>query len=343
MLRSCLVFGVGTLVLAPPPSQPTLQPQRSGTTRRLQAISAVNPQVAWASGLGGTFVRTTDGGRSWHAGVVPGADSLEFRDIEAVSDRVAYLLAAGEGSASRIYKTVDAGRTWSLQFRSSDPKAFFDCLAFWSPTRGLAISDAVAGRFPALLTTDGKRWRDIGARLPPAQADEAAFAASGTCIITLGRERAWIATGSAARSRVLLTSDGGLTWSESQTPIASHSGAGNFTIAFRDSVNGIVAGGDLDTANARPRERVAVSGDGGHTWRLRSPPPFAGPVFGLSYVPGLSKTVVITGPGGAAWSPDEGENWHRLNDASGYWAVDFADRESGWLVGTDGRILKVTF
>ena len=63
-------------------SAPTLTPQQSGTINRLQAISPVNGRVAWASGVGGTFVVTTDGGNTWRAGVVPGAEALEFRDVE---------------------------------------------------------------------------------------------------------------------------------------------------------------------------------------------------------------------------------------------------------------------
>src|SRR4029077_3970231 len=110
---------------------PTLTPQQSGTTNSLQAISPVNARVAWASGTSGTYVVTTDGGETWRAGVVPGADALEFRDVEGVSERVAYLMAAGPGEDSRIYKTEDGGATWSLQFQNEDPSAFYDCFAFW--------------------------------------------------------------------------------------------------------------------------------------------------------------------------------------------------------------------
>jgi photosystem II stability/assembly factor-like uncharacterized protein len=92
-------------------SAPTLTPQQSGTTNRLQAISPVNARVAWASGTGGTFVVTTNGGATWRARVVPGAQDLEFRDVEGISERVAYLMAAGPGEASRIYKTEDGGAT----------------------------------------------------------------------------------------------------------------------------------------------------------------------------------------------------------------------------------------
>src|SRR5438034_1181078 len=59
------------LVASSAASAPTLTPQQSGTTNRLQAISPVSPRVAWASGVGGTYVVTTDGGATWRAGVVP--------------------------------------------------------------------------------------------------------------------------------------------------------------------------------------------------------------------------------------------------------------------------------
>ena len=40
----------------------TVTRQNSGTKFRLQAISPVNDRVTWASGTGGTYSVTTDGG-----------------------------------------------------------------------------------------------------------------------------------------------------------------------------------------------------------------------------------------------------------------------------------------
>src|ERR1700738_3148043 len=60
--------------------QPKLTPQNSGTTQLLIAVSPVDSRVVWAAGTGGTFVVTTDGGKNWKAGVVPGAETLQFRD-----------------------------------------------------------------------------------------------------------------------------------------------------------------------------------------------------------------------------------------------------------------------
>ena len=69
---------------------------------------------------------------------VPDAEQLDFRDIDAFSDRVAYVLSIGNGEASRIYKTADGGRPWALQLANNDPKVFLDAMAFWSPDRGIA-------------------------------------------------------------------------------------------------------------------------------------------------------------------------------------------------------------
>jgi photosystem II stability/assembly factor-like uncharacterized protein len=322
---------------------PTLTVQQSGTTQRLQAISPVNDQVVWVSGTGGTYVLTTDGGASWKSGAVPGADSLEFRDVQGISDQEAYLLSAGNGPASRIYHTSDGGRSWTRQFTNTDSLAFYDCFAFWGRNRGIAMSDGVKGVFPVLRTTDGRTWTNIGANLPPAAPGEGAFAASGTCVATQGTQLGWIATGAGPSSRVFATTDGGETWTAYATPIVQGgSSAGAFTIAFRDARHGFLGGGNLAATNA-PSENVATSSDGGKTWTLGARSPFAGAIYGSSYVPGLRTMVVITGPAGAAWSADEGGSWTLFEEARDYWSVAFAGPRAGWLVGTGGRILKVTF
>src|SRR3989442_2090037 len=142
-------------------SAPPLTPQQSGTTNRLQAVSPVNDQVVWASGVGGTYTVTTDGGQTWRAGVVPGAEALQFRDVEGQSDQVAYLLAAGPGEQSRIYRTEDGGQHWALQFENHDPNAFYDCFAFWHPPPALTTCHALERPCPVILTIDGRRGDSI--------------------------------------------------------------------------------------------------------------------------------------------------------------------------------------
>ena len=70
--------------------------------------------------------------------MVPDAQNLDFRDVEAFDRQSAYVLSIGEGKLSRIFKTSDGGQTWALQHENPDPKGFLDALAFWDAlTMGL--------------------------------------------------------------------------------------------------------------------------------------------------------------------------------------------------------------
>jgi photosystem II stability/assembly factor-like uncharacterized protein len=356
--HSLTVFIVATFAFASlsaqelsPITQPTLTPQNSGTTNGLIAVSPVNPQVVWASGRAGTFTVTTDGGQTWKAGVVPGAETLQFRDVQGFSAKVAYLMSIGTHSGDfRIYKTEDGGVTWNLQFQNQLPGAFYDCFAFWTPGRGIAQSDSVNGVFPTLRITDGTTWQDISGNMPPAFGGEGSFAASGTCVATQGGQNAWVATGASSVARILVTRDGGDTWNAYDTPLMTGPSAGAFTVAFRNPSNGIVGGGDLDPGDPNSAD-TAISSDGGVTWSLTNTPPVTGAIFGLSYVGkngngggNDGRAVVITAnEGGAAWTPDEGTTWYTLPGVSGFWSVAFASPKAGWLVGTGGRILKISF
>ena len=341
---------------------PKLTPQKSGTTQLLIAVSPVSSRVVWAAGAGGTFVVTTDGGETWRAAVVPGAETLQFRDVYGVSDRIAYLMSIGSNTTDfRIYKTTDGGATWARQFTNKTPNAFYDCFSFWDPTRGITHSDSVNGVFPDIRTSDGQTWHSIASRMPPALPGEASFAASGTCIATEGEQNAWIATGGSTIARILATRDGGDTWDAFDTPLVSSPSAGGISVAFRDDWHGILGGGDLASNTSA---EMARSDDGGKTWTLTDKPPVEGAIFCAAYARGRrheedfygehwhehDRTVVVTAEaepnftsGSAAWTPDEGRTWFKLPAVSGYWAVAFANPRAGWFVGNGGKILKISF
>ena len=323
---------------------PVLMDQTSGVTAVLQAVSAVSGQVAWVAGHAGVVLRTTDGGAGWELLRVPGADSLEFRDVQAFDADLAYLLAAGPGSRSRIFKTTDGGRTWAEQFVNAEPRAFYDCFAFFDRDRGVVVSDAVDGRLLLRATRDGgAHWESVPpGGIPPAREGEGAFAASGTCLVALGDHLAWIATGSPSEARVYRSRDAGLTWSVQAVPVAFGEAAGVTSLAFRDPLHGVALGGRIavatDTANA-----VAVTADGGATWVRSGRPPFPRAVFGSAYVPGVRPAVLVAAsPGGLAISRDDGATWDGLSTDE-YWAVGFGSAHAGWAVGPHGRITLIYF
>ena len=319
-------------------------PQQSGTKARFRGVSAISSMIAWASGSGGAFARTTNGGATWEASVVPNASHLDFRDVQAVDADTAHLLSIGPGEASKIYRTTNGGRDWTLQFNNRNPKAFFDAFAFWDASSGIAMSDPVDGRFILIKTTDGGgTWNELPRGALPASIEgDGGFAASGTCIAVQGKKNVWFGSGGGAVARVFRSTDGGESWKASETPItAGNPSSGIFSIAFKDARNGVIVGGDYRKEN-EAGNNVAISTDGGATWAMSKGPRPSGFRSAVAYVPGTrGPMLVAVGPSGSDYSIDKGESWVSLG-TMGFHAASFAGVDAGWAVGEGGRAAKYT-
>jgi photosystem II stability/assembly factor-like uncharacterized protein len=309
----------------------------TGTDAQLRGLSAVSRHVAWASGAGGTVLRTVDGGRTWRHVGPPDTAALDFRDIEAFDARTAVALSIGNGEDSRIYRTTDGGATWTETFRNTEAAAFYDCVAFFDDRHGLAAGDPVDGHFRILSTSDGGRsWRLVPDKgIPPAIDGEFEFSASGQCITTAGKRDAWIATGGGAVARVLHSADRGRTWTVSDTPLLSNPSAGVFAVAFRTARQGIAIGGDfLNPAGGE--HNLALTADGGRSWRepVNSPQGYRSAVV---YHPFLSSVLLAVGPTGSDISLDGGRRWHQFDDGT-FDSVDCGRDGACWASGAQGRV-----
>jgi photosystem II stability/assembly factor-like uncharacterized protein len=267
--------------------------QISHTTEALRGVSATSRQVAWASGTHGTYLRTLDGGRTWAPGQIPEAAQLDFRAVVAFSADEAFLMSAGPGERSRIYHTTDGGQYWQLQLTNSNPKGFFDSMVFWNSKHGIVLGDPIPDdegklHFELLETEDGQTWRPmVSPQMPEAVEGEGAFAASNSSIAIVDERRPgardavdgrasvptasdpniWFATGGKA-ARVFHSPDGGKTWEAFPTPVLhGPESAGIFSIAFRGTRHGVIAGGDYKHPND-DGPNLAFTEDGGQTWSL---------------------------------------------------------------------------
>ena len=324
---------------------PRLEDLDSGTEALLIAAHALDGRTVWVSGTGGTVLRTVDRGATWTGGTVPGADTLQFRDVVPLGEDTALALSIGNGAASRIVRTTDGGGSWETVWVNDDPDAFFDCLSFWDRDRGIAFSDAVDGRFVVIATADGgDTWSPIEAEGLAAPEGAGGFAASGTCVATRGTGTAWIATGNSDRPGVLRTDDGGTTWAFAPAPVVAGEAKGLASVAFRDGSTGVAVGGDLTAPDAFA-DAVAVSSDGGRTWAAGGRLPFPGAAYGVAYVPDSARgdgpdALVAVGPGGAALSRDDGRTWQLLSEGT-FWGVAASGPSAVWLTGPEGRIVRV--
>lgn len=316
----------------------------SGVTVTFRGVSAVSADVAWVSGSRGTVMRTLDAGATWQNVSPSGHATLDFRDVDAISARIAYVLSIGNGDASRILKTTDGGSTWVEQFVNADADGFFDAMSFWDADHGIAFSDSANAPFRILTTADGGRtWTRVALdALPPALDNEGAFAASGTNIAVWGDRHVWIGTGAAAKARVLRSADRGKTWAIADTPIPGGESAGIYSIAFRDALHGIVVGGDYAKEDLA-FNNVAVTNDGGETWKLA--PGVGGFRSVVTYFPAASgPSILALGPSGGDISIDDGSNWTPSpTPARGLHTFSFAQgAHVGWAAGGRGQIAKFT-
>jgi photosystem II stability/assembly factor-like uncharacterized protein len=337
-----LVFVAGSLLAQNPIVQ------RSNTNENLRGVSALANNIAWASGTHGTYLRTADGGSSWQVAQVAGAESLDFRDVEAFSADLAYLLSAGPADQSRIYKTADGGKSWTLQFTNKDPKGFFDCMAFWDRDRGIAVGDPVVDnsgklKFELIATDDGgKNWKPIPSdTMPPAVEGEGAFAASGSCIAVQGTSNAWFATGGKV-ARVFHSADAGKTCTVAETPIVHGvDSAGIFSIAFRDAIHGVIAGGDYKHPEQDGSANLAFTEDGGLTWKLSplSPQSYFSAVAFVQLGAG-SPGALMVGTNRAAYAEEMAKtSWKKTWDLN-LNAVSISPAGNAIAVGPKGLIVK---
>ena len=316
----CVLPGLTLILLAASLFAQNYTVQESNTNENLRGLSVPSPEIIWASGTHGTYLRSTDGGDSWQIGHVAGAEALDFRDVVAFGAELAYLLSAGPGDQSRIYKTTDGGRNWTLQFTNSDAKGFFDCFAFWDPQHGIVLGDPVSERgkqprFQLITTEDGgQTWKRIpAAALPPAINGEGAFAASGSCIAVEGKANVWFASGGRA-ARVFRSTDAGQTWTVASTKIVHGAdSSGIFSIAFRDSKHGVIAGGDYQQP-AQGGPDLAFTDDGGLSWQLAvvEPQSYFSSVVWVGNPVASSPAILVGGSVQAAYTDRiENRDWNR--------------------------------
>jgi len=319
---------------------PQIQGLESPTSSLLQAISVVDEKTTWISGHNGEFVQTLDGGETWELFRHPTGDTLQFRDIHAFNEEKAVLMSAGPGPLSRIF-TFTKPNQWQENFVMQDSLGFLDCIDFWDNQRGIAYGDAI-DNYPYILLTmnGGETWnRADTIEMPEAGKGEGGFAASGTCVTTGKNGSAWIATGAAGNSRILITNDYGKTWKAVDSPILEGEAAGNTSVSFVEDT-GFVVGGDLLKADEYT-ENCAISKDGGSTWSLTNQPLTKGAFYGGTITRVENQYFAFAcGPQGLDFTKNLGKSWETL-DSLNYWAVSLKGK-SGYASGTDGKILKIS-
>lgn len=332
--------GSSSAARSEPAAAPSWAHHDVGTDQQFRGLDALDRRHAWVGGSAGGVWKTADGGETWHEVSPPGSDGLLFRDVEATDPRHVQVLAIGEGDDSRIYRTVDGGRSWTRTFTNRDPRAFYDCMAMWpGGRRGLAVSDPVGGKFRILRTVDaGASWSVVPrAGMPRAVDGEFAFAASGTCLVTTGFRDAYLASGGSA-ARIYHTVNRGRTWTVRDSTIPASAAGGVFSMAFRSPERGLAVGGDFEAPEVGA-DASAYTRDRGRSWHNSGD--LSGYRSGVDLVEGVRRTAVAVGPSGSDLTRDFGSTWTRFSGED-FDAIQCTDDGACWASGPDGAVAVLT-
>jgi photosystem II stability/assembly factor-like uncharacterized protein len=352
------------------PVQAQWEIEDSHTTASLRGIHNVGGGVAWASGTGGTVLRTEDGGYLWQTcSIPPGAEKLDFRGIQAFDENTAIVMSSGPGDQSRLYKTTDGCQTWKLLFTNPDKDGFWDALRALDRDKfeiagdsvdHVLVSEKVGHVIPVWQLSEGS---DIADQFTDnffelhADPNEGGFAASNsTLVIGAVPHRdpiwsyQWLATQTPNHSYVhreaveqtATCEPCRLRFLRVETPMSQDSAsAGIFSLFFREDQFGVAVGGDYSKPEATAKT-AAFSIDSGQSWQLTKTPPH-GYRSAVAY-DAEKKTWITVGPNGTDISTDDGRNWRALTPSS----LDEKDADKNWnalslpfVVGPKGRIGKL--
>ena len=284
--------------------------------------------------------RTTDGGANWSARTISGLPSNALiSDISAINATTAYIATApssGAVSANGVWKTTDAGVTWTKQANAYNPAAslsFANHVYFWDANNGWTSGDPVGGKFEMYKTSNGgTTWTAVPGALQAENSDEFTYVGLKDVV----GDNIWVGT---SIGRILHSTDRGNTWTGNYSPVLDFGGvivsgsSGSF--AFKDANNGL-----LLSVQGNSAEMYSTT-DGGANWDPVTP---NGTWFfgDIAYVPGTANTYVTTGINsnaaqgtGSAYSTDGGLNWTIIDNIPGIQGgqrgkVSFLNPTTGW-------------
>jgi photosystem II stability/assembly factor-like uncharacterized protein len=333
--------------------------QESGTSAGLRGIDSVDGTVAWASGTGGTVLRTVDGGAHWQRCATPDAATdgatLDFRGVQTWDADTAIVMASGLGEKSRLYKTTDGCKTWALLFTNPDPDGFWDAVSA-DRKMGIIVGDPVGGRFAIFSSTDSglEKWKRFGEssdyerfRFEPSPYEgEELFAASnsnmrgiptaGMAFVTGGPRGAFFAYGA-----WLSHGPSGYPTAEfakTRVPLAEGKSAGAFSFSCserkfsRTAFKCIAVGGDYLLPDSSAGT-AAYSSNSGMRWKASKAAPH-GFRSAVQWSEAL-KVWITVGTNGSDISRDDGKTWQPLDD--GNWNA----LSLPFVVGPNGRIARL--
>jgi photosystem II stability/assembly factor-like uncharacterized protein len=294
---------------------------------------------------------------TWTTLSLPVAAADRYDDIFFISPQIGWAIDGGEQQGQiipingRIYKTIDGGSSWTLQFGGSinylRSIRFVDSLHGWAGTLGIDSSDPTPDTALLYETIDGgTTWFVADSKIEGTKP-------AGLCgIFAVDTDNIYICGKYTGPAYILKTTNNGKSWQS----IDMNSYASRLIdIYFWSRDSGIVVGGigsEYDTGSAGSDYGFAIilfTSDGGNTWSTRYQSDtidgwcwkISFPTHNIGYVSiedaGIATPFLTTTDGGMTWVKRLASS--SPGDLEG---VGFIKEKLGWLGGWNNSVLSTT-
>jgi photosystem II stability/assembly factor-like uncharacterized protein len=344
--RMAVVLGLGLLGCHREVEMLPLIERTVYVTDRFYDVASVGKDRAVVVGYAGKIIETSDGGMNWT--VVPSGVDSALYSVYFADEQHGWIA----GQDGLILHTSDGGKQWAKQ----DSKAeFTEPDGTKKPAYLFAVSGvdaqrlwAVGDRSTLVSTRDGGatwEYQKLKASEEEGVAEELAAADPVFYDVRfVDADRGWIV---GEFGKIFHTTDGGVTWSEQNKTLLESSGF--FDPLDLPSIFGLFVHDAQHAVAAGIEGHVARTRDGGQHWSYDALDlgeiKMQDPLFDLEEFPdGTGWAVGAAGEIFEKSGPDA--PWRRANIGQDVltWlrAIDFSDRQHGWLVGGFGLIFRTT-
>lgn len=239
----------------------------------------------------------------------------EIRDIERIKDGYLLMHSGEDGKFTYLDNEFNPIFKAPEKFKG----VFFNSMDFRNNI-GVLIGDPVDSTFSLYYSLDfGLNWQEFQGQVP-AEEGEGSFASSGTSVQIIN-DRTFVFISGGKVNHFFKTDDFGFTWKKVLLPFFPGKLSGAFSVAFADSSNGVVVGGDYISPNLK-NNTAYYTYDGGETWynSKKTPRGYRSCVIhknGIFYACGTL---------GIDYSTDGGKTWKAFADGKYYKIVATDDK-----------------
>lgn len=242
------------------------------------AIEFINAENGWVVGNDGLIYTTTNGGETWSKQDITTSDNLYRIDfVDEIHGWVA--------SNNAVWHTNDGGTSWIQQLVDSSLSLFVDMIFI---DRGTGLVSGPPGGIIYNTKNSGQTWSQHTVETPGRIV--------GLSFVSV--DRGWSV---GAGSEVFRTTNGGLTWTEINSPRFSHS------ICFIDSLVGFVGNTTGASSVYEDYSDIFKTVNGGNTWTTQVIPQTTS-VHKISFIDSeygfaIAGNLICTANGGEEWKP----------------------------------------